>query len=118
MIEREIQHGAIAINMGHVDIIKRGLNRVEMKTIWREIAIGAICLLAGGAPSYFSELPKRPTREEVSTMIVKEAPAALQTQMKEIVDSQNAMNIQSARLTTMLENVIMELQRESAGRRR
>ena len=86
----------------------------ESVITWKYVAVTTIGMLIGGAPSHFSDL--RPTRDEVSTMIQKEAPLTFANDLKEIKQVQNEIKIEQAKLSVTLESVLYELKREKLKR--
>lgn len=79
---------------------------------WRYVAISTLGILVGGAPSHFFELRDRPTRDEVAKMIVQVAPSTVAMDLKQMVQDQNDIKIEQARLSATLEGVLNELKRK------
>lgn len=85
--------------------------------IWKYVAMTMTSLflgvLMGGAPSHFFELRERPTRTEVSKMITHEAPMTVAMDLKQMIQTQNEIKIEQARLAVTLESVLNELKRDA-----
>ena len=79
--------------------------------MWQKIAIGAVCTLFGGVPSYFFDIRERPTFEQVSHMILKEAPSTVASEIKSMLITQSQIQVDQARTNAILEGVLNELKR-------
>tara|TARA_R100000656_G_C3874597_1_gene112974 strand:+ start:158 stop:382 length:225 start_codon:yes stop_codon:yes gene_type:complete len=68
-------------------------------------------ILVGGAPSHFLQLQNVPDRQEVSRMITKEAPISVAPDIKDLLEAQNNIKVELAKLTGTLESILYELKR-------
>jgi hypothetical protein len=55
----------------------------------------------------------KPDRKEVLEMISSMAPVALSAEIKQIIEVQNDIKIEQAKINTALENVLYELKRDN-----
>jgi hypothetical protein len=76
------------------------------QNIWKLIAISMVSVLIGGAPGYFLIGPNKPTKSEVSIMISKEAPLAIQQELKEIKLTQKSIEIVMARQNVQIAQIL------------
>ena len=76
------------------------------KDVWKWIAVSASMILIGGAPGYFIIGSSKPTTEEVSHMILKESPAAIKADLKEIREAQKMIEIQIAKQSVQIHQIL------------
>ena len=79
--------------------------------ICKTIALLAMGLLIGGAPTHFTSIMARPTRAEVSDMITKEAPKTVMHELKDMVKAQTDIKIEQTRISVTIESVLNEIKR-------
>jgi len=79
--------------------------------VWKSIAMICMGILVGGAPSHFLQLQNVPDRQEVSRMITKEAPISVAPDIKDLLEAQNNIKVELAKLTGTLESILYELKR-------
>lgn len=73
---------------------------MKMPKYINEIIISTLIgILLGGAPGYFLIGPNKPTRNEVSQMIRKEAPVT-------VYDTLKSIEIQQAEMRTDIKNIL------------
>tara|TARA_R100000655_G_scaffold64360_1_gene102878 strand:- start:6692 stop:6976 length:285 start_codon:yes stop_codon:yes gene_type:complete len=78
--------------------------------VWLAAATGLGALVLVLVQLLFYELDK-PDRTEVSEMIIKEAPVAIQPIVKEIKDTQKSIQIQQAITVSKLDHIVELLSR-------
>lgn len=76
------------------------------KDIWKFIAVSIVSLLLGGSPGYFLIGPNKPTINQVSAMIKKEAPLAIQQELKEIKLTQKSIEINMAKQSVQIAQIL------------
>lgn len=79
--------------------------------VWKSIAMLSMGILVGGAPSHLLQLQNVPDRQEVSLMITKEAPISVAPDIKDLLEAQNNIKVELAKLTGTLESILYELKR-------
>jgi len=80
--------------------------------LWKWAAVSLFGVLAGGTPNYMFDLQKRPTRQEVSLMIAKEAPSTVYSELRDISTIQKTVQIQQAKFSATLESLLYEIKRK------
>ena len=83
---------------------------MNMKGLWRPIAISALSILMAGFPMYFLHNNK-PTMTTVSKMIKQEAPLAIENELREIKLTQKSLEIQLARQSVQIEQILTEVRK-------
>ena len=82
----------------------------ELKGFWRPVAISAISILMAGFPMYFIHNNK-PTMTTVSKMIRQEAPLAIENELREIKLTQKSLEIQLAKQSVQIEQILTEVRK-------
>ena len=73
--------------------------------IWKTIALIVISVLITAFPSWLL-LSDKPTKEQVSLMIIKEAPLSISTELKEIRQIQKSLEIGLAKQSVHIEAIL------------
>jgi len=84
-----------------------------MGVIFIYVAVGLICIviLVAGVSSYFLPSQNVPNRQEVPGMLTKEAPISVAPDIKDLLEAQNNIKVELAKLTGTLESILYELKR-------
>jgi len=96
-----------------MDILKDIDSKDYVPSYWKYIAFFALGILVSATPTHFFELHGKPDRKEVLEMISSMAPVALSAEIKQIIEVQNDIKIEQAKINTALENVLYELKRDN-----
>lgn len=87
----------------------------KLKEIWVLISVALVSTvfgaIIGGIPDYFD----KPSRQEVSSMIMKEAPLALRADIKNIELSQKEIQIRQAEMRAILAQVLLIVEGRDAS---
>tara|TARA_R100001082_G_C4320454_1_gene140889 strand:- start:42 stop:299 length:258 start_codon:yes stop_codon:yes gene_type:complete len=78
------------------------------QTLWKPLAISAISILVTSA-SAFIMMADKPTVNEVSKMIEKEAPQSIKNELREIKLTQKTIEISMAKQAVQLDQVLEKL---------
>jgi hypothetical protein len=92
-------------------IYKKKETRNVGKEVWKFMTISVVSLLIGGVPGYFLIGPNKPTKNEVSAMIKKEAPLAIRQELKEIELTQKSIEIEIAKQSVQISQILEAVKR-------
>jgi len=78
------------------------------QTLWKPLAISTISILVTSASAFFM-VANKPTVNEVSKMIEKEAPQSIKNELREIKLTQKTIEISMAKQAVQLDQIVQKL---------